>query len=131
MFDQIDVNQLFKHKSYDHAIETKSKILLFDFIYNLFMTKFEVFRKYLNNNFKKSLSYFFRRLQTHLSCLSKKNENLQLCVNYRNLNFITIKNQYFISLIKQLLNRLIEIAIFTKLNVRSAYNALRIRIDDE
>ena len=47
------------------------------------------------------------------------------------MNFITIKNRYFISLIKQLLNRLIETAIFTKLNIRSAYNALRIRINDK
>ena len=67
----------------------------------------------------------------HLSCSSKKNENLRLCVNYRNLNFITEKNRYFISLIKQLLNPLIETAIFTKLNIRFAWNALRIRIDDE
>ena len=61
----------------------------------------------------------------------KKNENLRLCVNYRNLNFIIVKNRYFISLIEQLLNRLIKTAIFTKLNIRSAYNALRIRINDE
>ena len=35
------------------------------------------------------------------------------------------------SLIKYLLNRLIETTIFTKLNIRFAYNTLRIRIDDE
>ena len=61
----------------------------------------------------------------------KKNENLRLCVNYKDLNFITVKNRYFISLIKQLLNYLIEIAIFRKLNIRSAYNSLQIRINDE
>ena len=47
------------------------------------------------------------------------------------MNFITVKNQYFISLIKQLLNRLIETTIFTNLNIRSAYNALRIRINNK
>ena len=52
-------------------------------------------------------------------------------VNYRNLNFIIIKNRYFVSLTKHLLDRLIKTAIFTKLNIRSAYNALRVRIDDK
>ena len=32
VFDEIDANKLLKHKSYDHAIETKSKI----FFSNLF-----------------------------------------------------------------------------------------------
>ena len=103
----------------------------FDFIYNLFITKFENFRKYLNNNQKKSLSYFFSSSINAFIMFVKKNENLRLCVNYRSLNSITTKNRYFISLIKQSSNRLIETTIFTKLNIRSAYNALRIRIDDE
>ena len=51
VFDEIDANKLFKHKSHDHAIETKNIIFSFDFISNLFITKFETFRKYLNNNF--------------------------------------------------------------------------------
>ena len=80
---------------------------------------------------KKNLPYFFHLLQTHLLCSSKKIENLRFCVDYNNLNFITIKNRYFISLIKQLLNCLIEIATFTKLNIHFAYNALRIQIDDK
>ena len=131
MFDEIDTNNLFKHRSCNHAIEIKIKFIYFDLIFHLFVAKFEIFRKYLNDNFKVFLSYFLHRLQTHLSCSSKKNEDLRLCVNYKSLNFITIKNRYFVLLIEQLLNHLIEIAIFTKLNIRSTYNALRIRIDDE
>ena len=51
MFDEINANKLFKHRFQDHAIETKNNFF-FDFIYNLFITKFEIFRKYLNDNFK-------------------------------------------------------------------------------
>ena len=54
-----------------------------------------------------------------------------MCVDYKTLNFVIVKNRYFISLIKQLLNRLIKTAIFTKLNIRFAYNALQIRNDEE
>ena len=59
MFDEIETNKLFKHKSHDHAIETKNRLKFFDFIYKLFITKFEIFRKYLNDNFKKKLIVFF------------------------------------------------------------------------
>ena len=63
--------------------------------------------------------------------VKKKDDDLRLCVDYRDLNVITVKNRYLISLIKQLLNRLMKATIFTKLNIRSAYNAFRIRADDE
>ena len=131
LFDETNANKLFKHKSHDYAIETKNKILFFDFIYNLFIPKFETFGKYLNDNLKKNYRILFIVCRRIYYVRQKKDENLRLRVTYKNLNFIIVKNRYFISLIKQLLDRLIEIAIFTKLNIRSAYNALRIRIDDE
>ena len=103
----------------------------FNFFYNLFITKFENFRKYLNDNFKKEFIVFFLSFANAFIMFVKKEENLRFCVNYKSLNFITVKNRYFISLIKQLLNRLIKITIFTKLNIRFAYNTLRIRINDK
>ena len=72
VFDKINRNKLFEHRSHDYAIETKNKIVYFEFSYNLFITKFEIFKKYLNDNLKKFLSYFLRRLQTHLLCSSRK-----------------------------------------------------------
>ena len=131
VFDEIDANNLFEHKSYDHAIETKNRIFSFDFVYDLFITKFEAFRKYLNDNFKRKSIVFFSSFADAFIMFVKKNENLRLCVTYKNLNSTIVKNRYFILLIKPLLNRLIETAIFTKLNIRSVYNALRIRINDK
>ena len=56
--------------------QSKRKVIVFfDFIYNLFITKFEIIKKYLNDNFEKKLPYFFCRLQTHLLCLSKKRKS--------------------------------------------------------
>ena len=100
-FDKIDMNKLFKHKFYNHAIETKNKILSFDFIYILFITKLQNYRKYLNNNLKKKFIVFFSSFaNAFIMFVKKKNENLRLCVSYRTLNFITVKNRYFISLLK-------------------------------
>ena len=50
VFDEIDANKLSKHRFHDHVIETKNKIFSFEFIYNLFIIKFEIFKKYLNDN---------------------------------------------------------------------------------
>ena len=72
MFDKINTNKLFKHRFHDYAFETKNRIIFFDLIFNLFITKFEAVKRYLNDNFKKNLSYFFRRLQTHLLCSLKR-----------------------------------------------------------
>jgi hypothetical protein len=61
----------------------------------------------------------------------KKDGSLQLCVDYRGLNKITKKNQYPLPLILGLLDRLRTGKIFTKLDLRGAYNLLRIRPGDE
>ena len=61
----------------------------------------------------------------------KKGGELRLCVNYRNLNAIIIKNRYFLSLITKTLNCLCEVKRFTKLNLKNAYHRIRIKKDDE
>ena len=63
--------------------------------------------------------------------MSKKNDELRLYIDYRNLNAIIIKNRYSLSLISETLNRLCESKIFIKLNLKNAYYRLRIKIDDE
>jgi hypothetical protein len=52
-------------------------------------------------------------------------------VDYRGLNKITQKNRYPLPLILGLLDRLRTGKIFTKLDLREAYNLLRIRPGDE
>jgi hypothetical protein len=52
-------------------------------------------------------------------------------VDYRGLNKITKKNRYPLPLILGLLDRLRTEKIFTKLDLRGAYNLFRIRPNDE
>ena len=61
----------------------------------------------------------------------KKNNELRLYVDYRDLNAIIIKNRYSLFLIFETLNRLCELKIFIKLNLKNVYYKLRIKIDDE
>ncbi len=60
----------------------------------------------------------------------KKNNELRLCVNYRDLNAITIKNRYSLSLIIETLNRLNEFKCFIKLNFKNVYHRIRIKQDN-
>ncbi len=63
--------------------------------------------------------------------IKKLEEELYFCMNYQNLNAITIKNQYSLSLISETLNHLSQAKIFIKLNIISAFNQLWIKEENE
>jgi hypothetical protein len=57
----------------------------------------------------------------------KKNRKLQPCINYQKLNNITIKNRYPLPNIRELQDQLAHAEIFTALDLRGAYNLIRIK----
>ena len=59
--------------------------------------------------------------------IKKINKNLRLCVNYRELNEIIIKNKYSLSLLFKTLNRFAYAKYFIKINIQNAYHCIRIR----
>jgi hypothetical protein len=61
----------------------------------------------------------------------KPNGGLRVCMDYRALNAITVKDRYLIPLIKETLDRLCKAKIFTKLDIVAAFNNMRIRKGDE
>jgi hypothetical protein len=61
----------------------------------------------------------------------KKNRKLRLCVNYRKLNDITIKNRYLLPNIIELRDWLAYVKIFIVLDLRGAYNLIRIKAGEE
>ena len=61
----------------------------------------------------------------------KSDGSLRLCVDYRGLNNLTIKNRYPLPLIGELLDRLGRAKQFTQLDLTSAYHQMRIRKGDE
>ena len=52
---------------------------------------------------------------------------LRLCVDYRALNLGTVKNRYPLPLISELLDRVPEARIFTKLDLRNAYHLIPVK----
>jgi len=63
--------------------------------------------------------------------IKKKDGFLRLVQDYRALNNITIKNQYPIPLISELVNQLRGEKYFTKLDVQWGYNNVHIKEGDE
>lgn len=63
--------------------------------------------------------------------VKKKDGGLRPCIDYRNLNKITVKYPYPLPLVPAGLEQLCEAKLFTKLDLRTAYNLVRIRKGDE
>ena len=61
----------------------------------------------------------------------KPDGSLCLCVDYRGLNNLTIKNRYLLPLIVELLDRLGRAKKFTQLNLTSAYHQIKIKEGDK
>ena len=63
--------------------------------------------------------------------VKKKDGSLRLCVDYRGLNKLTVRNRYPLPLIPELLDRLRIARVFSKIDLRGTYNLVRIKPGDE
>jgi hypothetical protein len=62
--------------------------------------------------------------------VKKKDESLRLCIYYRPLNAVTIKNKYPLPRIDVLFDQLVGAKVFSKIDLRSGYHQIKIRASD-
>jgi hypothetical protein len=62
--------------------------------------------------------------------VKKKDQSLRLCVYYRPLNAVTIKNKYPLSHIDIPFDQLASARVFSKVDLRSGYHQIKIRPED-
>jgi hypothetical protein len=62
--------------------------------------------------------------------VKKKDESLRLCVDYRPLNAVTVKNKYPLPRIDVLFDQLVGAKVFSKIDLRSGYHQIKIRASD-
>jgi len=133
VFDRAQSDKLPPHRFYDHKIE-----LISDSTpprcraYRMFSAKLLKIKKYLNENLSKkfitsSQAPYFSPVLFAL----KANEDLRFCVNYRKLNAIFKRNRYSLSLIDEIIDKIVSCKHLTRLNIISAFNKLRMHLDSE
>jgi hypothetical protein len=62
--------------------------------------------------------------------VQKKDGSQRMCVDYRSLNDVTVKNKYPLPRIEDLFNQMRGARVFSKIDLRSGYHQMRIRPSD-
>jgi len=62
--------------------------------------------------------------------VNKKDGSSRLCVDYQQLNKLTIKNKYLLSRIDDLLDQLRGATVFSKIDLRSGYHQILVKPED-
>jgi hypothetical protein len=92
----------------------------------------KILKKYLNENLEREyIQHFINTAEASILFILKKDGNLRLYENYRDLNKIIIKNRYSLLLIKKILDRFSGAAIYTKLDLKEIYYRIRIKKGNE
>ena len=133
LFEDREVGTLPPHRPYDHTIPLEPDTEPpFGPLYNLSEKELKALREYIDDNLKKG---FIRRSESPAGApvlfVPKKDQDLRLVVDYRALNRSTIKNRCPLPLISETLDRLREARIFTKLDLKGAYNLIRMAKGEE
>jgi hypothetical protein len=59
--------------------------------------------------------------------VEKKDGTKRMCIDYRSLNEVPVKNMYSLPRIEDLFDQLRGASVFSKIDLRSGYHQLRIR----
>jgi hypothetical protein len=131
VFEKQNVDRLPEHQPYDCPIDLQEGASPpFGPIYGLSGRELQALRTYLDENLAKGFIQPSKSL-AGAQILKKKDGSLRLCVDYRGLNKVTICNRYPLPLIPELLDRLRIAQIFSKIDLRGAYNLVWIKPRDE
>ena len=133
VFSKDQALSLSPHRPYDCAIDLlPGAPLPLGQLYNLSIPEKETMRDYISESLASGIirpssspvaaGFFF---------VAKKEGSLWLCIYYRQLNTITVKNKYPLPLLSSKFEPLTHATIFTKLDLRNAYHLVRIREGDE
>ncbi|KAM0789314.1 hypothetical protein ACM66B_000152 [Microbotryomycetes sp. NB124-2] len=128
VFSETKAQALPPHREYDLKIDLKDEATPpFGPLYSMAAAESTALKEYLDDMLAKG---YIRPSTSPAAApilfVKKKDGSLRLYVDYRRLNQITIKNRYPLPLIDSLLDQLAPAKIFTKIDLRSAYNLVRV-----
>jgi len=101
-------------------------------LYSMSRAELVALKEWLEENMSKG---FIRQSSSPFAArvlfAKKQDGRLQFCIDYRDINSKTIKNQYPLPLIQETLNLLRQARVYTKLDVCGAYDLLWVKQGDE
>ena len=133
IFSEEKIHALPEHGKYDHKIELQPGTTPpFGPIYPLSESELRVLRKYLDEMLADGkIVRSTSPAAAPILFVPKPDGTLRLCIDYRGLNKITIKNRYPLPLMNELRDRLGKAKFFTKLDLKNGFYLLRIAKGDE
>jgi len=133
IFSKSESVKLPEHRKYDMSIEIEDgKTIPWGPIYSLSEPELKALKTYLDENLAQGYIQPSKSpCGAPIFFVKKKSGELRPIIDYRGLNKVTVKNRYPLPLIPELINRFSKAKIFTKIDLRGAYNLVRIREGDE
>jgi len=133
VFSKKEADKFPPHRPIDCEIVLKDGATLhYGPIYQLTLEESETLKEYIKDMLKKGFIRESRSPAGYPVLFQKKRDGtLRLCVDYKKLNAVTIRNSYPLPLIIDIIERVKGAKFFTKLDLRSAYNLIRIKKGDE
>lgn len=133
VFAKAEFNQLPERRPWDHTIDLTPGTKLTDCkIYPLNMHKQKALDEFLEENLRAGQIVSSKSPMASLFFFVKnKDGKLRPVQDYRKLNEMTVKNKYPLPLIQELVDKLKQSKVFTKLDIRWGYNTICIKKGDE
>jgi len=120
VFEKVKSGRMLMRKVWDHAIDLKEMFKpRKGRIYPLSKNKREEVQNFVKDQLRKGYIRLSKFPQMSLVFfVGKKDKSKQMVMDYRNLNNQTVKNNYLLSLITDLIDNMGSKKVFTKMNLR-------------
>lgn len=133
VFSPKEAEKLPPHRPYDHHIPlVEGKTPPFGPLYAMSRAELTALKDWLEENLRKG---FIRPSASPVASpvlfVQKSDGGLRFCVDYRALNAVTVKDRYPLPLVKETLNNLSGMQYFSKIDIVSAFNNIRVREGEE
>ena len=126
--------RLLEHKSWDHQMPLQDPYTKMPIgaIHQTTWQEDEALRKFLQGNILTGkVRHSCSTATAPILFAHKKDRYLRLCIDYRWLNRLTIRNQYSITLISKLLDKTRGGKWFPRLDLKNKYNLIGIAVGEE
>ena len=133
MFEKVESERIPIRKVWDHAIDLNNNFKVSKAkVYPLSRNKKEEVQKFVNEHLKKGYIRPSKLPQTSpVFFVGKKDRRKHMVMNYKRLNKQTVKNNYPLPLITDLVDFMGNKRVFTKMDLWWGYNNVRIKKEDK